>query len=325
MKTLPHQARFTQHPLAQLAIAFIAGILTVSWFVPSLALSLSPLALFSLVTLLALLGDRPALATLSLLLTMFLAGASLAVLERAGSTAGQVKRLITDGLIGANDPVELAGVLDGPPEFARDRVYLPLRIETVSFKGHDLRASGTVALIASFQTREIEREYLDLDLHYGGRIRVMTTLDRSDKYRNPGVSTLTEYLDRKGYDATGFVKSPLLIERLEDERIFLPLAWLYDWRRRLQRQIDQHFSSETAGVLDAALLGNRYNLTSATAERFRTGGTFHVLVISGLHISFIGGIVFLASRRLTRKKSLQFFFLRSYSGAIPSQLVLSRL
>ena len=323
MKTLPHQACFTQHPLAQLAIAFIAGILIASWFAPSLALSLSPLALFSVVTLLSLLRNRLALAALSLLLAMFLAGASLAVLEKTGSTAGRVKRLIADGLCGSHDPVELTGVLDGPTEYARDRVYLPLRIETVSFKGNDLRASGTVALVASFQTHEIEREYLDLDLHYGARIRVMTTLDRSDKYRNPGVSTLTEYLDRKGYDATGFVKSPLLIERLQDQRVFLPLAWLYDWRQRLQRQIDQHFSAETAGVLDAAVLGNRYNLTSSTAERFRMGGTFHVLVISGLHISFIGGVIFLASRRLTKKKSLQFLFstlvLWSYTLAVGAE------
>ena len=323
MKTLPHPACFTQHPLAQLAVAFIAGILIASWFVPSLALSFSPLALFSVGTLLALLRNRLALAALSLLLAMFLAGASLAVLEKTGSTAGRVKRLIADGLFGSNDPVELTGVLDGPPEYARDRVYLPLRIETVSFKGNDLKASGTVALVASFQTPEIEREYLDLDLHYGARIRVMTTVERSDKYRNPGVSTLTEYLDRKGYDATGFVKSPLLIERLQDQLVFLPLAWLYDWRRRLQRQIDQHFSAETAGVLDAAVLGNRYNLTSSTAERFRTGGTFHVLVISGLHISFIGGVIFLASRRLTKKKSLQFLFstlvLWSYTLAVGAE------
>src|SRR6266567_712366 len=104
MKTLPHQARFTQHPLAQLAIAFIAGILTARWFVPRLALSLSPLALFSVITLLALLRNRLKLAALSLLLAMFLAGTSLAVLEKTGSTAGRVKRLIADGFFSSNDP-----------------------------------------------------------------------------------------------------------------------------------------------------------------------------------------------------------------------------
>ena len=59
-------------------------------------------------------------------------------------------------------------------------------------------------------------------------------------------------------------------------------------------------------MLDAALLGNRYNLSRDASERFREGGTFHVLVISGLHISFIGGVVFLVVRRLTKRRLMQF-------------------
>src|SRR5262249_45425361 len=39
---------------------------------------------------------------------------------------------------------------------------------------------------------------------------------------------------------------------------------------------------------------------------FREGGTFHVLVISGQHISFIGGLVFLLLRQLTKRRALQF-------------------
>jgi competence protein ComEC len=59
-------------------------------------------------------------------------------------------------------------------------------------------------------------------------------------------------------------------------------------------------------VLDAALLGNHYNLSRDASESFREGGTFHVLVISGLHISFIGGVVFLMVRRLTKRRLVQF-------------------
>ena len=110
----------------------------------------------------------------------------------------------------------------------------------------------------------------------------MTTLDREENFRNPGTPIFTEYLARKGYDATGIIKSPMLVERLDDERVFLPLAWLYDWREHLEKEFAANFSTETAGVLGAALLGNRYNISRAAAERFRAGGTFHVLVISGL-------------------------------------------
>jgi hypothetical protein len=52
------------------------------------------------------------------------------------------------------------------------------------------------------------------------------------------------------------------------------------WRQRLLLLIDEKFSIETSGVLKAAILGNRYELSRGTAERFREGGTFHVLVIS---------------------------------------------
>ena len=323
MKTIPHQALFTQHPLAQLALAFIAGILTSNLFPSHLAISVALYALFSVTALPALLRNRTSAAARSLLLAMFFAGAALAVLEKVSAPASQVKRLISDEVIGVNEPVELTGVLNGPPEFARGKVYLPLRVESLSSKRVELKASGTVELQASFPTPSIESEYMNLQLRYGARIRVMTRLNRSDKFRNPGVSTLTEYLDRKGYDATGFVKSPLLIERLDDERVLLPLAWLYDWRNRFQRQIDTRFSAETAGVLDAALLGNRYNLSRASAERFRAGGTFHVLVISGLHISFIGGIAFLIARRLTKNRFLQFLLpttvLWSYALAVGAE------
>jgi len=134
----------------------------------------------------------------------------------------------------------------------------------------------------------------------------MTTLDRDENFRNPGVMPFTEYLEREGYEATGVVKSPLLIERLDDEVVFLPLAWIYEWREQLQREFAATFSAETAGVLEAALLGNRYNISKSAAERFRAGGTFHVLVISGLQIAFIGGLVVLLTRAITSSKLWQF-------------------
>src|SRR6185312_1312163 len=111
-------------------------------------------------------------------------------------------------------------------------------------------APGRVSLLA--QLRNVQ----ELQLRYGARIRVNTTLERDGGYRNPGVSTLSEFLDRNGYDASGIVKSPASIARLEDRRVFPPLARLYDWRATVQQQIDARFAPETAGVLDATLLGN---------------------------------------------------------------------
>jgi len=209
------------------------------------------------------------------------------------------------GLLTYGDPVEVTGVLQGQPEPAPDSFYLTVRVESMSFKGDEREACGTLILLAHAREKQVREEYDELELRHGARVRIMTTLDRDENFRNPGVLPLTEYLERKGYDATGVIKSPLLIERLDDERVFLPLALLYEWRQRLEKEFAANFSAETAGVLDAALLGNRYNVSRNAAERFRAGGTFHVLVISGLQIAFVGGLVILIARRLIRRKLFQ--------------------
>ncbi|HEY0762941.1 MAG TPA: DNA internalization-related competence protein ComEC/Rec2 [Pyrinomonadaceae bacterium] len=275
----PHRSLFSQHPFAQLAVAFAVGICAASSYS---SFTIIAAAVCSVSALILLLKQRLQLAGYVLLAAVFFSGVVLAEMERRNDGSSGLRNLV-------EQPCTLTGWLDGPPEVARDRVYLSLRVEEPT--------PGRVSLLATFR---------DPQLRYGTRIRVSTTLERDGGYRNPGVSTLAEFLERNGYDASGIIKSPASITRLEDTRVFPPLAWLYNWRARLQQQIDAKFSQETAGVLDATLLGNRYNLSQSASERFREGGTFHVLVISGLHISFIGGLVFLLMRRLTKRRLAQF-------------------
>ena len=300
----PHQSLFSQYPLVQLAIPFCLGVCAVEYGPRMRVVYVIGGVVCSIVGLVGLWKSRLTPAGWALLMAMFFAGAVLANEERQASPFAEGQALT------------LVGVLAGPPEFARDRVYLTLRVE------HGFK-TGVVSLLAPFRNAESEPEFRALDLRYGTRVRVRATISRTDNYRNPGVSPLSEYLQRKGYDAIGVIKSAASIERLGDATVFPPLAWLYAWRERLQREIDSRFTPETAGVLDAALLGNRYNLTRSTAERFREGGTFHVLVISGLHISFIGAVAWFALRRLTRRRLLQFVvpvgFVWCYSLAVGAE------
>ena len=290
----PHRSLFSQHPLTQLAVAFAAGICAANYL--SLGLVLVVGVVCSALAAGLVLKRRVRLAGLMLLSAMFCAGVVLARLERRVDESSELKRFV-------DQSVTVTGVLDGPPVFARDRLYLSLRVERVDTEAI---ATGRVSLMAPFRNAATAESYRALQLRYGTRVSVRTTLDRTGNYRNPGVSALHEYLDSKGYDATGTIRGPGSMARLEDTHVFPPLAKLYEWRERLQREIDARFAPETAGVLGAALLGNRYNLSQSAAERFREGGTFHVLVISGLHISFLGGLVFLVARRLTKRRFVQF-------------------
>ena len=318
------------YPLAQLGCAFALGILAGTFKTDSLWLSLSNLAWLLILSALmfasalaALCKHKLPLATLLVLCATAFIGSASAIVEKTRIPANQIRRLLDEGTIKVGAPVELTGVLEQEPELAPERLFLRLSVQQIRAGNAEKPTSGMVMLLARIAKEKDEQEFEALDLHYGAKLRVTTRLERAEGFRNPGVSSFTEYLDRQGYDATALVKSPLLVQRLENERVFLPLAWLYDWRLRVQTAIDSHFSKETAGVLDAAILGNRYFLSQTTAERFREGGTFHVLVISGLHITFLGGLVFLIARRFTRNRALQFalstIVLWSYALAVGAE------
>lgn len=294
----PHRASLSRHPLAIIAIAFAAGVCAANYFSIRLVVLWIAGGVSAAATIVALVKRRLAVAGIALLVAVSVAGMTLVVQER-NRRESELREFV-------GKQVVVTGVLVGPPEVGRDRIYLTLSVERVDVDGSSRSTSGVVSLLAPFRNADDEAAYRGLQLRYGTRTRVVTSFGRIDNYRNPGVSPLSEYLDRKGYDATGVIKSPAAMARIEDTARVSLLALLYSWREALQNEIHSKFDQETAGVLDAALLGNRYNLSRETAERFREGGTFHVLVISGMHISLIGGVVFLAVRRLTKRRVIQF-------------------
>ncbi len=285
MSATPHRSSFNQYPLVLLALAVACGIVLARMPALRLSYALIACALASVAALLAYLRGRLRLASVCVCAALVCAGATLALIERQGAETNRLRRFYEEGWLASGGPVEATGVLAGAPETGPDGYYCALRVERVR-RGLDERAAtGALELFAPARDEAARAAYEALELRRGARVRVLVRLEREDEYHNPGASSLTEYLERQGIDATGTIKSPLLCERLDDERVALPLVWLDEWRGWMSARFVRLFSAETAGVLQAALLGNRRGLSRATAERFRAGGTFHVLVISGLHIS----------------------------------------
>ncbi len=322
-------ARFAKQPLVPIALSFALGILAYHAFAnPKLAVSAVLCALVLCLCASRVYRRVSTIAVVCLLVSFWCAGYVAAFIESRSVSTDRLVRLFEEGVVTLDAPVELTGRLEGEPESAPGGIYLNLVPEEIRSRGVERSATGNVLLLAHLSDQSVQKEYDALQLHHGARIRVMTELDRDDDYRNPGVMPFTEYLERKNYDATGVIKSPLLIERLPDARVFLPEAWVYDWRARVEREFDHHFSPETAGILDAALLGNRNKISRDVADRFREGGTFHVLVIAGLHIGFIAGLLFLLMRRVTRNRGIQFLSVVTivfvYSLAVGAQIPVVR-
>ncbi len=321
MRAVPHQPSCARHPLIVLAVLFACGIFAAQFVGAQSLIVCLPCGFLCFALAVLCLARRKEKLVLSIVaLAFFCAGMTIALVEKESAIDGRIRKLYANGAIASGDPLEVTGVIERTPEAAPDEFYLTLRVEALRWKKKEQKVRGLVQLIAPVRDVETRARYEALELRYGARVRVMTLLRREERFRNPGVASALASLDRRGFDAVGLIKSPLLIERLDDERVFLPLALLYEWQQRLLGEIDGKFSAETAGVLEAALLGNRNLISHATAERFRVGGTFHVLVISGLHISFLGWLAFGLVRRITKRRGWQFvltcLFLWSYALAV---------
>ena len=329
MSAVSHRPNFSAHPLVALAASFAAGVLLVRLTHASLAVCLVPAALAAAAAAFAVLKKNCAHATLLVAAAFVCAGALLASAEeRSENALTRLRNLYERGAVAPGEPVELTGVLERAPEVAPDGLLLALRVEVLRYKADERACAGRVELFAPVGDARAAREYEALELRRGARVRVMTALARAEKFRNPGVEGLGEFLERRDLDGRGTIKSPLLVERLDDERVFLPLVWLDEWRAGLIRRIDATFSRDAAGVLKAALVGDRYGLSRETAERFRDGGTFHILVISGLHVGFVGAIVWAAARRFTRRRLWQWAaataFVWAYAVGVGAQVSVVR-
>ena len=288
MSTAALQPSFHPHPLLPLAASFAAGVLLARVAAVPLPLWIALGITATLLAFLPLKSRRLRHATVLVTVAFACAGGALACAEAQGVAADRVRRLFEEGRLESGAPVEVTGVLTRAPEVAPGGLFIVLRAERVAFGGAEREAGGAVQLFAPVHEEATRREYGALELRRGARVRVAARLERAEEFRNPGGGSLTEYLERRELDATGVIKSPLLVERLDDERVLLPLVWLDAWREALRARLARTFTPEAAGVLQASLLGNRHGLSRDTADRLREGGTFHVLVISGLHISFIG-------------------------------------
>src|SRR5688500_14312599 len=131
----PHRSLFSHYPLAQLAIAFSAGICAANYLPvgPRYFFAIgSACALLSLVSVIK--RWLPA-AGLALLLAFFFSGVTLALFEQRAEQSSGIKKFLDEHA--PSRLLTLTAVLDGPPEIARDKIYLSLRVERLTFDGSD--------------------------------------------------------------------------------------------------------------------------------------------------------------------------------------------
>ncbi len=123
----------------------------------------------------------------------------------------------------------------------------------------------------------------------GDKLIIRADLKRPDGFRTPGVFDYAQHLARKGVWISGFVRSPLFLQKLAEEQGMLhSLRYLPErLRTTIGQQIDITVPAESMGLYRAILIGDTSRVDDVTLETFKGSGTFHILSISGLHMTVI--------------------------------------
>jgi len=118
-------------------------------------------------------------------------------------------------------------------------------------------------------------------------------------FRDEGAFDRRAYLSEPGVDLVGALRAPELLELVKPAGATM-FGWVSRGRRRLREEVDELWAKDesVAGILRAMLLGDRSFVDRDEARDFQKTGTFHVLVVAGLHVGAIAVVLFWVGRKL---------------------------
>src|SRR5688572_8365479 len=197
---------FNHSPMLWLAAAFAVGIALARFGDIDVMLAMAVSLALAVGAVLSSSFSRPSTAgsqlklelrTVLILAAFAAAGAASFEMETRNIAATRIRALYDNGVIASGDPVEMEGTLNAAPEPTFEGSFLTLRTEAITNRGATQVASGNVRLFVPDFKSEISNFKSQIsDLKYGSRIRVACRLEREDEFRNPGVISRKEILDR---------------------------------------------------------------------------------------------------------------------------------
>lgn len=133
----------------------------------------------------------------------------------------------------------------------------------------------------------------------GNTIKVTGKLKKWDEPRNEGQFDLNSYYSLSHINYSIDASKIELLDGSYDQY----RESLEGFREKMKDSYYSIMNEKEASILTAMILGEKNELDTSTKDLYQKNGISHILVISGLHISFIGMVVY----KLLRKSGLSFF------------------
>ncbi|MEM9022217.1 MAG: ComEC/Rec2 family competence protein [Bacteroidota bacterium] len=191
-----------------------------------------------------------------------------------------------------------------PPEEKPRSVKVLAEVERVA---HDSTWTSTVGRVLLY----FQKDSVPLDLHYGDRLLVTTSLDTIPPPQNPAEFDYRQYLGFHQVSHRGFVRNGNWT-RWQKGAGSAWFAMVYRTRNYLLNAFrDYGLSGQELAVASALVLGYKEELDQELSTAYASAGAMHVLAVSGLHV----GIIFLVLNQVL-------FFLTRWRGGVVLKAVL---
>jgi competence protein ComEC len=189
------------------------------------------------------------------------------------------------------------------------RAYAPGTEVTGNVADVDLRSRGSVVLVVDVDHASLDETETPRRIRLtwrgkkieppplGAEIAVVADLSPLPRPAAPGAFDYGRQLYFESIGATGRIKS-LQVRSFEVPSRFALRSMLHDLRTVIGERIKQSIPSPLGAVAEALVTGERASIPRAMNESLQASGLFHILSISGLHMTLVAGGAFWALRAL---------------------------
>ena len=284
--------RFAKYPALKALIPIISGILLQGIIEPTL----QSLHIFSILTILLVLlfflrtYELNFIIQIAILIFIGYSASSLSIFgnNRLDSTTWADKEITTVGKVTA--------VSKGRSE------WIDISVDALIVNESELVKDRLKIRIRSPESLNI--------VEYGDSIAVRGRLNIPGGRRNPGEFDINKYYRSIGVNAYISKKNLNSVNLISKRHDRLSIrGGIHSIGESLQKSVDRLLSAKSSSVINAILLGNRAMLSGETRDDFRNTGIIHVLAISGLHIGYIVGILFIIGSLFQFKRKPKVLFI----------------
>ena len=138
----------------------------------------------------------------------------------------------------------------------------------------------------------------DYDYVIGQQLKINGRLADFPKGSNYGQSDISKYMRSTGYD---YMMDKVVVVSKDDGKSFVKVG-LHNIRLYITQIIDKYYHDPYKAVIKGMLTGDKKGVDEVLKDMYVYGGIAHILSISGLHISIIGGIVYYILRKIRAPK-----------------------